>query len=119
MQLEVASSLAAANKRIGNILRKSEFSETSDIEGELLLIDEERSLFEDVRRCSIELDRLYAKADYAAALTLLAGLSDNIEAFFDKVMVMDEDPAVRRNRLNLLAQLKGLFDRVANLALLG
>lgn len=119
MQLEVASSLAAANKRIGNILRKSDFSETSGIESNLLVIDEEKQLFEEVRRYSVELDHLYAKADYTAALTLLAGLSDNIEAFFDKVMVMDEDPAVRRNRLNLLAQLKGLFDRVANLALLG
>lgn len=119
MQHEVASSLAAANKRIGNILRKSDLSDSSDIKVDLLLIDEEKKLFEEVRRYSIELDRLYASADYTAALTLLAGLSDNIEAFFDKVMVMDEDPAVRRNRLNLLAELKGLFDRVANLALLG
>ena len=43
----------------------------------------------------------------------------SIEAFFDKVMVMDDDPEVRLNRLNLLAELKGLFDRIANLALLG
>ena len=119
MQHDVASSLAAANKRIGNILRKSGLSDSSEIKDYLLLIDEEVSLFKEVRRYSVELNRLYEKADYTAALTLLAGLSDSIEAFFDKVMVMDEDPAVRRNRLNLLAELKGLFDRVANLALLG
>jgi len=119
MQHDVASSLAADNKRIGNILRKSGLSDSSEIKDDLLLIDEEVSLFKEVRRYSVELNRLYEKADYTAALTLLAGLSDSIEAFFDKVMVMDEDPAVRRNRLNLLAELKGLFDRVANLALLG
>ena len=56
---------------------------------------------------------------YADALTLLAGLSNVTEAFFDNVMVMDENPDVRSNRLNLLAELKGLFDRVANLALIG
>lgn len=119
MQLDVASSLAAANKRIGNILRKSDLDGSTEIQDELLLIDEERVLFEEVRRYSIELDLLYEGADYTAALTLLAGLSDSIEAFFDKVMVMDKDPEVRRNRLSLLAELKGLFDRVANLALIG
>jgi glycyl-tRNA synthetase beta chain len=61
---------------------------------------------------------LYENSDYNAALTLLAGLSASIEAFFDKVMVMDDDPEVRRNRLGLLAELKALFDRIANLALL-
>jgi len=119
MQHEAASSLAAANKRIGNILRKSGLNDSSEIMDDLLIIDEENILFEDVRRISDELDLLYKNADYTAALTLLAGLSASIEAFFDKVMVMDENPEIRRNRLNLLAELKGLFDRVANLALLG
>ena len=76
-------------------------------------------LFEEVRRVSGDLKPLYQQADYAAALTLLASLSTSIEVFFDKVMVMDEDPEVRTNRLSLLAKLKGLFDRIANLALLG
>ena len=79
----------------------------------------QRILFEEVREASINLDLYYKKADYTAALTLLAGLSASIEAFFDKVMVMDDDPEVRSNRLSLLAELKGLFDRIANLALLG
>jgi glycyl-tRNA synthetase beta chain len=65
------------------------------------------------------LDALYKQANYTAALTLLAGLSEGIEAFFDNVMVMDNDAVLRRNRLNLLAELKALFDRTANLALLG
>ena len=119
MKHEVASPLAAANKRIGNILRKSESVLTSTIDENMLVIEEERLLFENVRDISIDLDVLYEKADYTAALTLLAGLSVNIEDFFDKVMVMDEDPKIRTNRLSLLAELKGLFDRIANLALLG
>ena len=119
MKHEVASGLAAANKRIGNILRKSGPVSDNTINENILLIDEERKLFEEVREISINLNELYKKADYAAALTLLAGLSTSIEAFFDKVMVMDDDPEVRNNRLSLLAELKGLFDRIANLALLG
>ena len=119
MRLDVASKLAGANKRIGNILRKSGQDINNTIKEEVFIIDEEVLLFEEVRRISYDLDRLYKKADYTAALTLLAGLSESIEAFFDKVMVMDDDPEVRLNRLNLLAELKGLFDRIANLALLG
>jgi glycyl-tRNA synthetase beta chain len=119
MRLDVASKLAGANKRIGNILRKSGQNIDNTIKEDVLLIDEEVLLFEEVKRISSDLDRLYKKTDYTAALTLLAGLSESIEAFFDKVMVMDDNPEVRLNRLNLLAELKGLFDRIANLALLG
>jgi glycyl-tRNA synthetase beta chain len=119
MKHEVASPLAAANKRIGNILRKSGPGFSSKINEDIIVIEEERLLFEKVRDISIDLDLLYKKADYTTALTLLAGLSGSIEAFFDKVLVMDEDPEVRTNRLSLLAKLKGLFDRIANLALLG
>jgi len=119
MKHEVASGLAAANKRIGNILRKSGPVDSNTINEDLLLIDEERMLFKEVRETSISLDLFCKEADYTAALTLLAGLSPGIEAFFDKVMVMDDNPEVRSNRLSLLAELKGLFDRIANLALLG
>ena len=119
MKHDVASGLAAANKRIGNILRKSGSEASNTINEDILLIEEERILFEEVRETSIHLDLLYKQADYTAALTLLAGLSAGIEAFFDKVMVMDDDPEVRSNRLSLLAELKSLFDRIANLALLG
>lgn len=119
MKHEVASSLATANKRIGNILRKSGPLVGSTINEDVLLLEEERRLFDEVREVSVDLDLLYEAADYTSALTLLAGLSASIEAFFNKVMVMDEDLKIRTNRLSLLAKLKGLFDRVANLALLG
>ena len=119
MSLEVASSLVASNKRIGNILRKSDPVTEVKINEDILVIEEETTVFREIRRISKDLDPLYERADYTAALSLLAGLTADIEAFFDKVMVMDEDLKVRQNRLNLLAELKGLFDRVANLALIG
>ena len=119
MGLDVASSLAAANKRIGNILRKSDSGTGGTINEDVLVIDEERMLFDAIRDISSDLDTLYKQADYTAALTLLAGLSEGIEAFFENVMVMDDDAVLRRNRLNLLSELKALFDRTANLALLG
>ena len=99
--------------------RKSGSETGSKINEDILLIEEEKHLFEEVREISSDLEKLYESSDYTAALTLLAGLSTSIEAFFDKVMVMDDDPDIRNNRLSLLAELKGLFDRVANLALLG
>jgi glycyl-tRNA synthetase beta chain len=116
---KAASVLIEANKRIGNILRKSDTTTDSTIKEDMLVIEEERLLFNEIRNISSDLNQLYQQADYTAALTLLAGLSTGIEAFFDKVLVMDDDVAVRRNRLNLLAELKSLFDRIANLALLG
>jgi len=116
---DVASNLAAANKRIGNILRKSDVVTDSTVKEDRLVIDEERTLFADINKISLDLDLLYESADYSAALNILAGLSSSIDAFFDHVMVMDEDAEVRQNRLNLLAKLKGLFDRIANLALIG
>ena len=119
MSLEVAEKLAEANKRIGNILRKSGIDTSNKINEDILIIEEERLLFDEIKKISNNLDKLYQDADYAAALQLLAGLSDSVEAFFDKVMVMDDDVQIRSNRLNLLASLKGRFDRIANLALIG
>jgi len=119
MQHEAASNLVEANKRIGNILRKSGQDIESKVKEDMLLIDEERLLFSEIRRISKNLARMYDEADYRSSLTLLAGLSATIDAFFEKVMVMDEDLAIRANRLSLLARLKGMFDRVANLALVG
>jgi len=119
MQHDAASNLVEANKRIGNILRKSGQYIDDTIKEDILIIEEEQLLFNEIKRISNDLKSLYKNADYKAALTLLAGLSPVIDAFFDKVMVMDDDLKVRANRLSLLAQLKGMFDRVANLAQVG
>jgi len=119
MTLDVSTSLAAANKRISNILRKSGEEIDGVIYEDRLFIDEELLLFKEISKISDELNELYTQANYTAALSLLAGLSASIDAFFEHVMVMDDDTEVRLNRLNLLLKLKGLFDRVANLALIG
>jgi len=119
MQHDVASNLVEANKRIGNILRKSGQGVRSTIKEDIMVIEEERLLFKEIKRIHNDLSLLYKNSDYASALTLLAGLSSVIDAYFDKVMVMDDDPEIRVNRLTLLAQLKSMFDRVANLALVG
>jgi len=119
MQHDAASNLVEANKRIGNILRKSGQEISNTIKEDKMVIEEERLLFKEIRQISEGLSLLYKKADYTAALTLLADLSPVIDAFFDKVLVMDNDLDVRANRLSLLAELKSMFDRVANLALVG
>jgi len=119
MQHDEAPVLVAANKRIGNILRKSPPASENTINADLLLIKEEKQLFDEINGISIELEKHFSRSDYQASLSLLAGLSKTIEAFFDKVMVMDEDDKIRNNRLTLLTRLKGLFDQLANFALIG
>jgi glycyl-tRNA synthetase beta chain len=119
MQHDVASNLVEANKRIGNILRKSGQGVRNTIKEDIMVIEEERLLFKEIKRIHNDLSLLYKNSDYASALTLLAGLSSVIDAYFDKVMVMDDDPEIRGNRLTLLAELKSMFDHVANLALVG
>ena len=119
MGQDAAVSLAAANKRIGNILRKSEEPISQQIDEDRLILEEEVRLFATVRSMEEKLEPLLAGANYAASLELLAGLKEPVDAFFDSVMVMDEDPALRANRLALLSQLKALFDRIADLSVLG
>jgi len=118
MGQDSALALAAANKRIGNILRKSEESISENIDDNLLLLDEERQLFEEVIKAEAALKPALKTADYASCLDRLAGLRPAVDRFFDGVMVMDEDAAQRRNRLALLARLKGLFDSIADVSVL-
>jgi glycyl-tRNA synthetase beta chain len=119
MGQEAAASLAAANKRIGNILRKAEEPLVDNIDEDLLNLDEEISLFGEVVRVGAEIEPLLRRRDYATSLQNLSRLRVPVDAFFDAVMVMDEDPALRANRLALLARLKALFDRIADLSVLG
>ena len=117
MTLPEAGSLVAANKRIGNILRKSGSDVLGEIDENILSIKEERLLFDEVIKVEDKLNPLFQEADYISALKVLANLDQVITSFFDQVMVMDEDLVVRNNRLALLKRLKGLFDRVADLAM--
>jgi len=111
------ASLVAANKRIGNILKKSELVVSQEIDADRLILDAERRLFDAVRKAGAAVQPLYARADYDSALALLAELSVPVDHYFEHVMVMDEDPGLRRNRLAQLAALKALFDRVADFSL--
>jgi glycyl-tRNA synthetase beta chain len=111
--------LAAANKRIGNILRKADFRSSVTIDEKLLVIDEEGALFRDVVRTEQILDPLLKAREYARCLDQLARLRPTVDAFFEGVMVMDENPALRDNRLALLARLKSQFDQIADLSVLG
>jgi len=118
MGKEAAASLAAANKRIGNILRKSEEVISEVIDADIFILDEERGLFSEIIKLDKQLTPLLEDADYAASLELLAGLRRPVDDFFDSVMVMDEDSALRANRLALLFRVKALFDRIADLSVL-
>ncbi len=118
MGQESAQSLAAANKRINNILRKSEKEVSTEINEDRLILAEEKQLFAEVRQAEDTLAPLLADANYCACLDALAGLRPVVDRFFDGVMVMDEDPELQRNRLALLARLKGLFDGIADVSVL-
>ncbi len=114
--LPEAEALAAANKRIGNILRKAEEAIPGEIDPGLFESPAEHELYGVVQRLAGEIRPLLGQQDYSAVLRLLAGLREPVDHFFDEVMVMAEDPALRGNRLALLARLHGLFLKVADIA---
>ncbi|MEW5972868.1 MAG: glycine--tRNA ligase subunit beta [Pseudomonadota bacterium] len=119
LALPQAEALAAANKRIGNILKKVEGELPTTIDAALLAEDAERELAQRVQQLEGELAPLFAAGDYTAALGRLAHLREAVDAFFDGVMVMAEDAALRANRLALLNRLRALFLRVADISVLG
>jgi glycyl-tRNA synthetase beta chain len=113
--LPEAESLAAANKRIGNILKQAA-SVPAEFDAELLLLPEEKTLAAAFRRLQPDVDSAFRARDYTTALRRLASLKDPVDAFFDKVMVMDKDPRVRANRIGFLGRLHGTMNRVADLS---
>ncbi len=115
-QLAEAESLAAANKRIGNILKKTEEAIPEKVDSKLLQEAAEKALHKEVEAMAKKVAPLFAKRDYQAALKQLAGLREVVDNFFDQVMVMAEDASIRANRLALLGQLRGLFLEVADLS---
>ena len=115
-KLEQAESLAAANKRIGNILKKVEQPLPEEVDEALLVEPAEQALHAQLRELRGEVTALFEAGDYEPALMKLAGLREAVDRFFDDVMVMAEDAALQRNRLALLNQLRGLFLRVADLS---
>lgn len=118
MGREEARSLAAANKRIGNILRKAGEETPTEVHEDVLELDEERTLLNEINEISDQIKPFLANYDYPASLEALATLRAPVDAFFDTVLVMDEDEQLRRNRLAVLARLKALFDNIADLSVL-
>ncbi|MCR1837691.1 glycine--tRNA ligase subunit beta [Pasteurella caecimuris] len=116
--LDSAEALAAANKRVSNILAKVEGEISSQIDRILLLEEEEKVLAEQVLALQSELSPLFEQGKYQAALDRLAGLREAVNNFFDKVMVNAEDPKLRQNRLAILNNLRNLFLQVADISLL-
>jgi glycyl-tRNA synthetase beta chain len=114
--LPEAPALAAANKRVGNILKKAEGTVEAAIKPELLQEAAEKSLADALTTVAPKAEAAFASGDYAASLQALAALKAPVDAFFDGVMVNAEDPALRANRLGLLATLHQAMNRVADLS---
>ncbi|MGL4187250.1 MAG: glycine--tRNA ligase subunit beta [Sphaerotilus sulfidivorans] len=114
--LPEAASLAAANKRIGNILKKAEGEVEAKVNTALLQEAAEQALFEALGAVQPEADRLFVQGDLAGSLKALAALKTPVDAFFDDVMVNAEDAQLRANRLGLLKTLHEAMNRVADLS---
>jgi len=113
-----AATLAAADKRARNILRQSGGQAAGAVQASLFEVPSEHALLAELDRAEAAVAPLRARADYGAMLQALAGLKEPVDAFFDGVMVMADNPAVRGNRLALLARLDALCREVADLSCL-
>ncbi|MEZ7814362.1 MAG: DALR anticodon-binding domain-containing protein, partial [Burkholderiaceae bacterium] len=110
-----SDALAAANKRIGNILKKSA-NEAQAVEPRLIVEPAEIALYDAMETVASLADAAFESGNYTASLQALAALRAPVDAFFDNVMVNAEDVAIRANRLGLLSQLHATMNRVADLS---
>ncbi len=114
--LPEAAALAAANKRIRNILKQAGDLDGTRVDSALVEPGEEQALADAVESKSRSIEPMLADRDYERALTELAGLRDTVDAFFDHVMVMAEDERLRQNRLALLARMNRMFLGIADVS---
>lgn len=113
-----AAALAAANKRVGNLLDKAGSEIAANIEASKLAAGAEADLHAAVANAQSKVAPFFGQGDYTAAMEVLAALRPSVDQFFDQVMVMVEDPAIRANRLALLKALRELFLQVADISVL-
>jgi glycyl-tRNA synthetase beta chain len=113
--LPEAESLASANKRITNILKKTD-GVTGQVQTELLQETAEENLYSAVKRLKPQVDAAFSSGDFAGALKLLAQLRHDVDAFFTEVMVMAEDRQLRNNRIALLSDLHAMMNQVADIS---
>ena len=111
-----AAALAAANKRLSNILKKADKAETAHFSADALKEPAELALHQAMAYSVKEADALYGQKDYTASLKALAALREAVDQFFNDVMVNDPNDTIRRNRLGLLQQLHHSMNRVADLS---
>ncbi|MBN8764681.1 MAG: glycine--tRNA ligase subunit beta, partial [Thiobacillus sp.] len=111
-----APALAAANKRVGNILKKAEGEVGERADPARFVEDAEKALFAALGDIAPQADADFDAGDYTASLQALAALKAPVDAFFDTVMVNADDPALKANRLALLNQLHRTMNRVADLS---
>ncbi len=116
LMLEPAASLAAANKRIANILKKADVAEAVDVQQKLLVDPAELALSEALQQARATVAPLLEAQQYTGVLATLAQLREPVDRFFDEVLVMADDDATRNNRLALLGQLRALFLDVADIS---
>lgn len=116
VQLPEADALAAANKRIRNILRKSQDTVPASVNEALLQDPEEQALHRALTSAAAAVEPLVAEHRYEESLTRLAHLREPVDRFFDRVLVMAEEPDVRGNRLALLGQMEALFLGIADVS---
>ncbi|WP_298010927.1 glycine--tRNA ligase subunit beta [uncultured Aquabacterium sp.] len=114
--LPEAASLAAANKRVGNILKKADGVVEARVDAALLKETAEAALHAALQTVAPQADAAFEQGDYTASLQALAALRTPVDAFFDAVMVNADDPALKANRLGLLALLHAAMNRVADLS---
>ena len=114
--LPEAAALAAANKRVGNILKKAEGEVTAQVDTALLKEAAEAALHRALLAVAPQAEAAFATGDYTASLQTLAALRAPVDAFFDGVMVNADDPALKTNRLGLLATLHQAMNRVADIS---
>jgi glycyl-tRNA synthetase beta chain len=118
-KLPEANALAAANKRVSNILKKENISlNKASVDPNLFECEEEKNLTTALNKQQDIFDNYYQQANYTQALQSLAPLKQPIDNFFDKVMVMTDDSNVRNNRLAILVSLHSIFSKVADISLL-
>ncbi|MDO9635325.1 MAG: DALR anticodon-binding domain-containing protein, partial [Thiobacillus sp.] len=114
--LPESPSLAAANKRVGNILKKAEGEVGSAADPARFVEAAETALFTALGEIAPRAEAAFEAGDYTASLQALAALKTPVDAFFDSVMVNADDPALKANRLALLNQLHQTMNRVADLS---
>ena len=114
--LPEAESLSAANKRVGNILKKAEVSDATVVNAGLFELQEEETLYNELEALKSKTEPMFETGDYESALRGLSALRGPVDDFFDNVMVMTDNMDVRNNRIALLDKMNSLFMRAADLS---